>query len=272
MLRAMILASGVVAAVAGAQPAPVGEAGTLSVFAAGSLRAPITQAARAFEQAHPGTRVSLNFGASGLLRDRIAAGERADVFASANMAHPQSLGAAGGWGPTRAFARNALCALARPGLAVTTGTLVQAMLDPAIKLGTSTPRADPSGDYAFELFERVERSGAAPAGSARVLAAKALQLTGGPDSPPPPAGRNVYGMLVASGQADLFLTYCTNAVVAIAEQPDLQRIEVPSAIHVSAEYGLAVRKEAPPAAQAFADDLRHGAGQRALREAGFLAP
>ena len=33
------------------------------------------------------------------------------------------------------------------------------------------------------------------------LAAKALQLTGGPTSPPPPADRNVYGVLVASGQA-----------------------------------------------------------------------
>ncbi|RYY52085.1 MAG: molybdate ABC transporter substrate-binding protein, partial [Comamonadaceae bacterium] len=171
---------------AGAQTAP-----SLTVFAAGSLRGPVTQAAQAFEQAHPGTRMTLSFGASGLLRDRIAAGERADVFASANMEHPQSLGAAGGYGPTRAFARNALCALARPGLAVTRDTLVETMLDPAIKLGTSTPKADPSGDYAFELFERVERSGAAPAGAAKALAAKALQLTGGPNSPAPPAGRNV---------------------------------------------------------------------------------
>lgn len=244
----------------------------LAVYAAGSLRGPITQAARAFEEAHPGTRITLTFGASGLLRDRIAAGEKADVFASANMAHPEALGASGGWTPTLAFARNALCALVRPGLTATPETLVRTMLDPAVKLGTSTPKADPSGDYAFELFERVERSGAAPAGSARVLAAKALQLTGGPDSPPPPAGRNVYGMLVASGQADLFLTYCTNAVIAIAEEPKLQRIEVPAAINVSAEYGLAVRKDAAPAAQAFADDLRGGVGQRALREAGFLAP
>lgn len=264
--RAVALASGLVAGAAAAQQQ------TLAVHAAGSLRAPITQAAQAFEQANPGTRIALTFGASGLLRDRIAAGEKADVFASANMAHPQSLGADGAWGPTRAFARNALCALARPGLAVTRDTLVKTMLDPAIKLGTSTPKADPSGDYAFELFERVERTGAAPAGSARALAAKALQLTGGPNSPAPPPGRNVYGMLVASGQADVFLTYCTNAVVAIAEAPGLQLVEVPAAINVSAEYGLAVRSGAAPAAQAFADDLVHGAGQGALRKAGFLAP
>ena len=262
----MVVVSGLVAGAAGAQ------AQTVAVHAAGSLRAPLTQAAQAFEQAHPGTRIALSFGASGLLRDRIAGGEQADVFASANMTHPQSLSAGGAWGPSRAFARNALCALARPGLGVTRDTLVKAMLDPQIRVGTSTPRADPSGDYAFELFERVERSGAAPAGSARALAAKALQLTGGPNSPAPPAGRNVYGMLVANGQADVFLTYCTNAVVAVAEEPGLQLVEVPPAINVSAEYGLAVRRGAPLAAQAFADGLVDGAGQGALRKAGFLAP
>ena len=245
---------------------------TINVFAAGGLRGPVTRAAKAFEQAHPGTRVALSFGASGLLRDRITGGDKADVFASANMEHPQSLGAGGGYGPTRAFARNALCALARQGLAVTRDTLVATMLDPAVKLGTSTPKADPSGDYAFELFERVERTGAGPAGSAKALAAKALQLTGGPNSPPPPAGRNVYGMLVATGQADVFLTYCTNAVIARAEEPSLQRIDVPTAINVSAEYGIAVREDAGTAAQAFADALVGGAGQDALREAGFLAP
>jgi ABC-type molybdate transport system substrate-binding protein len=36
----------------------------------------------------------LTFGASGLLKDRIQAGERADVFASANMEHPQALACA----------------------------------------------------------------------------------------------------------------------------------------------------------------------------------
>ena len=55
-----------------------------------------------------------------------------------------------------------------------------------MKLGTSTPKADPSGDYAFRMFERIETSAAAPAGAAERLKAKALQLTGGPDSPRPP--------------------------------------------------------------------------------------
>lgn len=241
------------------------------VFAAGSLRGPLTEAAKAFEATAAGAPVVLTFGASGLLRDRINTGAEAQVFASANMAHPASLSVAGSFGPTQVFTRNALCAVVRPGLVVTPDTLVATLLRPDVKLGTSTPKADPSGDYAFEMFERIERTGAGPEGSGKALAAKALQLTGGPNSPPPPAGRNVYGVLVADGQADVFITYCTNAVVARHEQPGLQMVDVPAAINVAADYGLAVRKDATPAAQAFAAYLLSPAGQAILRKAGFGA-
>ena len=256
----LALAGGVVMA----QQSPV------PVFAAGSLRGPLTEAAKAFEASAGGLPVALTFGASGLLLDRIKTGADAQVFASANMAHPQALSAVGSFGPTQVFTRNALCALVRPGLAVDSTNLVATLLRPDVKLGTSTPKADPSGDYAFEMFQRVDNAGA-PAGSGAALAAKALQLTGGPTSPPPPADRNVYGVLVASGQADVFITYCTNAVVARREQPQLQVVDIVPAINVAADYGLAVRKDASPAAQAFAAYLLSPAGQAILRKAGFGA-
>ena len=260
VLVGLVLAGGVVMA----QQSPV------PVFAAGSLRGPLTEAAKAFEASAGGAPVALTFGASGLLLDRIKAGADAQVFASANMAHPQALSAVGSFGPTQVFTRNALCALVRPGLALDSTNLVATLLRPDVKLGTSTPKADPSGDYAFELFQRVDNAGA-PAGSGAALAAKALQLTGGPTSPPPPADRNVYGVLVASGQADVFITYCTNAVVARREQPQLQVVDIVPAINVAADYGLAVRKDASPAAQAFAAYLLSPAGQAILRKAGFGA-
>ena len=260
VLVGLVLAGGVVMA----QQSPV------PVFAAGSLRGPLTEAAQAFEASAGGAPVALTFGASGLLLDRIKAGADAQVFASANMAHPQALSAAGSFGPTQVFTRNALCALVRPGLAVDSTNLVATLLRPDVKLGTSTPKADPSGDYAFEMFQRVDSAGA-PAGSGVALAAKALQLTGGPTSPPPPADRNVYGVLVASGQADVFITYCTNAVVARREQPQLQVVDIAPAINVAADYGLAVRKDASPAAQAFAAYLLSPSGQAILRKAGFGA-
>jgi molybdenum ABC transporter molybdate-binding protein len=180
------------------------------LHAAGSLRDALSDAAKGFE-AVSGAKVTMKYGASGTLKDAIANGERAEVFASANMEHPQALTKAGKAGPTVLFARNRLCALVKPGMDVTTANLLDRMLDPIVKVGTSTPKADPSGDYAFEVFRKAE---AVKAGSRAVLEKKALTLTGAPNSPQAPAGKSLYGMLVAEGKADLFLTYCTGALAA----------------------------------------------------------
>jgi hypothetical protein len=82
------------------------------------------------------------------------------------------------------FARNTLCALAQEDLEVSRNNLLDVMLREDVRVGTSTPVADPSGDYAFELFDKAE---AVRPGAAEALKAKALQLTGGPDSPQPDA-------------------------------------------------------------------------------------
>ncbi len=158
-----------------------GQGEGVRLHAAGSLRAALTEVARAFTAAH-GVPVTLVFGASGLLRERLERGEPGDVFASANMEHPQALAQAGKAGPVVMFARNRLCALARPDVGATSDTLLDRMLDPAVTLGISTPRADPSGDYAWEVFRRAETL--RPGSQAR-LEAKARQFVGGPTSPRP---------------------------------------------------------------------------------------
>ncbi len=242
----------------------------VKVLAAGSLRAALTDVARAFEAAAPGRTVELGFGASGLLKDRLVGGERADVFASANMEHPKALAAAGKAAAPQAFARNRLCGLGAAGFRATPETLVDRLLDPAVRVATSTPKADPAGDYAFAMFERIEQGGRA--GAYRTLSEKALQLTGGPNSPPPPKDRNAYGALMAAGQADVFLTYCTNVVLAQREEPALVRIEVPDAVNVSASYGVTVLNDAPESARAFVQFLLSPAGQAVLARHGFAAP
>ncbi len=243
----------------------------LTVYAAVSLRTALTAVAKDFEDA-TGTRVRFVFGASGLLRDRLEKGEAADVFASANTEHPRALHASGKAQPARAFARNALCALAAPTFDLRGKTLAQRMLDDDVKLGTSTPKADPSGDYAFEMFDRIEHTGAAPVGSAVRLKAKALQLTGGPQSPPPPPDRNAYGVLVAEGKADVFITYCTSAVAAAREHPSQRVLPVPDSINVTADYGLTILGSAAPGAARFVDFLIGGQGQRRMTEHGFRPP
>jgi molybdate transport system substrate-binding protein len=250
------------------------EVQVVNLYAAGSLRTPLTQIARAFEASQQGVKVGLQFGASGLLKDRIvaqsdAADSAAHVFASANMEHPQALVVTGRFALAQAFTRNALCALAAPGIAVTSENLVATLLNPALKLGISTPKADPSGDYAWAMFERIETAGAAPRGSADQLKAKALQLTGGPNSPPPPTDRNVYGVLASNGQADVFITYCTNAAIARAEVPALHIVQIAAAYNVSAEYGVTVLKSATPTAHALAKFLQSDVAQKILISAGF---
>jgi molybdate transport system substrate-binding protein len=235
------------------------------LYAAGSLRAAMTDISAAFENAS-GTKVAGTFGASGLLRERIENGEPAEVFASADMGHPQKLAAAGRAGTVALFTRNRLCALAAPSVKVDSATLLERMLDPAIKLGTSTPKADPSGDYAWQLFEKAEnlRPGAYAA-----LSAKALKLSGGPDSSPPPKDRSVYGFLLQRGDADIYLAYCTAAGQAKAEAPGLQVVQIPEVLAVGADYGLTVIKGTRPEAEHLAQFVLSPAGQEILAKHGF---
>lgn len=245
---------------------PVSAAEPVRLAAAGSLRAALEEASAAFTAAS-GVPVERRYGASGLLRERIAAGEAADVFASANMAHPRAL-AAGAGRSVVLFARNRLCALAAPGEPATTETLLERMLAPAVRLGTSTPGADPSGDYAFAAFARAE---ALRPGARAALEAKALTLTGGRDSPAPPPGQSAYAWHLAEGRADLFLTYCSNTHPAAAAVPGARVVALPEALAVGAEYGLVVLGERPEAAR-LALFLLSPPGQAVLARHGFGAP
>ena len=252
------LAIGIVASAAIAQE-PV------RLYAAGSLRAAMLELGAAFEKSD-GVKLASVFGASGLLRERIERGEPVDVFASADMNHPQRLAASGRSFPVAAFARNRLCALASPKIEATSATLLDRMLDPAVKLGMSTPVADPSGDYAVQLFEKAERM---HPGAQAALTRKARKLVGGPESPPPPKDRSAYAALVSGGEADIFLTYCTNAMEAKKEIPELLVVEVPEELAVSASYGLTVMRDARLHAAQFAEFVLSREGQEILGRHGF---
>lgn len=254
----------------GAAPvkAPAAGADPVQVYAAGSLRDALTEIARDHE-ARTGQKVVLTFAASGLLRERIEQGAPAQVFASADTKHPQRLANQGQWQAPVIFTRNTLCALAQSAVAVTPDTLLSTMLQPQVQLGISTPKADPAGDYAWALFQKAD---ALQPGATVRLETKALQLTGGANSAQAPAGRNTYAWVMEQNRADVFLTYCTNAVAARAEVPSLQVVAVPEALQVGAAYGLTVRAGAPAQAQAFAQAVLQPPAQAVLRRLGFAAP
>ena len=234
------------------------------LHAAGSLSRALNEVSEAFE-ASSGVKVQAKYGPSGLLRDEITDGAKAEVFASANMAHPEALAKTNKAGPVTLCTRNRLCALVKPGLAVTPATLLDHMLDPAVQLGTSTRKADPSGDYAFEAFSKADK---VKPGAGAALEKKALQLTGGPNSPPP-EDRSVYGKVVADGEADIFLTYCTNAIAAQRENPGQQVVALPEELAVGADYGLTVITGASPNAAKLAAFILGPEGQKILASHGF---
>lgn len=240
----------------------------IQVYAAGSLREVLTAIASEHE-ARTGQKIALTFGASGLLRERIEKGEAAQVFASADTEHPRRLATRGGWQAPVVFARNALCALTSDQINATPATLLATLLQPTVRLGISTPKADPAGDYAWALFGKAD---ALQPGATARLQTKALQLTGGADSPKAPAGRGTYAWVMDQGQADVFLTYCTNAVAAQKEVPRLKIVEIPPALQVGAAYGVTVRDGAPGAAGAFVQALLGAPAQAVFSRSGFRQP
>lgn len=244
------------------------KADPVQVYAAGSLRGALTAIARDYE-ASTGQKIALTFGASGLLRERIEKGEAAQVFASADNEHPQRLARQGGWQASTVFVRNTLCALTSDKISATPASLLATLLRPDVRLGASTPKADPSGDYAWALFEKAN---ALQPGAFDTLSTKTQKLVGAVDSPKPPDDRSTYGWIMDQGQVDVFLTYCTNAVAAQKEVPRLKVVQLPPDLQVGAAYGMTVRQPAPPASAAFAQALVAPAAQAVFKRFGFGQP
>ncbi len=99
-----------------------------------------------------------------------------------------------------------------------------------------------------------------------------MKLTGGPTSQKAPKGRNQYGWVMENRRADVFLTYCTNAVLAKKEVPGLQIVAVPDALSVGADYGITLIAGASEAAALLADFILGPDGQKVLARFGFDAP
>ncbi|MCL1139441.1 molybdate ABC transporter substrate-binding protein [Shewanella pneumatophori] len=244
------------------------QATPIELRAAGSLKNAMNDIVSAYQQ-ETKQQVDADFGPSGLLRKRIENGEQVGVFASANMKHPQTLKAAGKGDNVVMFARNQMCALAQADVKIDSIGLLDVMLDPSIRVGTSTPKADPSGDYAWKIFAKAD---AVKAGAKATLEQKALQLTGGEKSAKAPKGRNTYGWVMENKRADVFLTYCTNAVLAQKEVQDLQIVQMPEPLAVGANYGLIVLDDAHDDAWKLAMFILSASGQEILADYGFDAP
>jgi molybdate transport system substrate-binding protein len=267
-LAAVFLLAAISAGPAIVKPLHAEDRPVVRVLAAGSLRSAIGEIGAAFLSS-ANIAVESSFGPSGVLRERIEKGETPDLFASADMSNPQALSQAGKAGPVVLFARNRLCALVRPGLRIDSSMLLTALLDPKIKIGTSTPKADPAGDYTWSMFAKTD---SVQPGNAAALRAKALQLVGGPNSAVPPTGTDAAAWHVREGHADIFISYCSAGVAFTKSLPDATVVNLPERLATSADYGLTLLPTKNVNAAALALFILSQDGQKILAENGFAAP
>ena len=258
-----ILTAGLLCAAATAPLAA--HADPVKIFAAGSLSGVIGELVAA--SGLPAEAVAPPvFGPAGALRQRIDDGETADLFASADLAQPERLAASRPAVSVVPFARNRTCAVGARSLGLDGGNLLRRMLDPAVRIATSTPGSDPGGDYAQAVFARAERL---HRGAQATLQAKAQALFGGPSTMVPANGHSPVGAILLANRTDLVLYYCSSAGAILGEVPDTVAIPLPPALEPGPVYGLAVLTGNPDAAR-LALFMLSSRGQAILAAHGLL--
>ncbi len=131
------------------------KAETLRIFAADALPKPIEEIGHLFEKQHPGVHLYYSFMGSGVLKGDIEEGAPADIFLSANARFQKQLIKRNFVKGYRTFAYDYLAIATpynNPG-DITSANFIQKLMDKNISLTTSTPNADPAGDYTWKVFK-----------------------------------------------------------------------------------------------------------------------
>lgn len=237
----------------------------IHLYAAGSLRRAFTPLLETFSQRYA-IAIAPTFGPAGLLCERIIQGEAADIFASANCAHPLRLKSQALAEETALFTRNQLCIVMRNIPELTRQSWLMALCDPRFVLSTSTPGSDPGGDYAVQLFERIEQL---HHGRGKALRERARALVGGPTSTTVPNGMTAGSWLIRSGQADIHIGYASY-IPQLINQPDLHILQLPAPYRIDADYMLALIKPSRDETRLLANYIQSPEGQGFLLNHGFM--
>jgi len=225
--------------------APVTQAApeTVAIFSAGSLRGVWNDIAK---EAAPAMNIEVKstFGGSGLLRERIEKGETPDLFTSADVGSPRKLESQGRTVvPVVVIARNRMCIVSRRSAGVNEANLIDRMLAKDVRIKTGPPVADPGGDYAWAIFDRIE---VLRPGSGTILKEKAqasMSLSAAPATPT----QSPYAALFTSHQVDMAITYCSGTANLEKDVPELTSLVVPPRLDPHPVDGLAVLSSKPAA-------------------------
>jgi len=232
---ATLFAAAAFATITPAQSDPV------SIFAAGSLRGVVGDLSKEAGESL-GIRVEASFGGSGLMRERIEKGERADLLLSADLGSPRKLESRHRTTlPVIAFARNRMCVVSRKTDGTTAANLIDRLLAADTRIRTSTPVVDPSGDYAWSIFDRIEAMRPGSGARLKDKAQAMMSVTAEPASPTQSAA----AALFAARRIDLSITYCSASAALIQEVPELSSLEVPATLDLHPVYGIAVLSDRP---------------------------
>ena len=223
--------------------------GTVTVFAASSLKESFTTLGKEFEKEHPGTKVSFDFGGSDTLAASITSGAPADVFAAAS---PKTMAIVtdkkDAVGTPAAFVRNQLEIATLPGNPDKVSSLKD-LAKPGLKV---------------VLCDKTVPCGAA---AQKALQAAGLKLT------PVSYEQDVKSALtkVELKEADAAVVYKTDVRAAGGK---VQGVEFPESAGAVNDYPIVLLKNAPDtaAAKAFIALVRSAEGQKVLTAAGFLKP
>jgi hypothetical protein len=140
--------------------------------------------------------------------------------------------------------------------------MLDRLLDPAVRIATSTPGADPGGDYAWAVFARAE---AIHAGARAALEAKAQALL---KTPPPVPGKGRLEGLFIADRVDVALVYCSGAPAIPRAVQGLTVVPLPPDLTVVPAYGM-VPLNTKPVVFRFAAFVMSEGGQAILRAHGF---
>lgn len=222
--------------------------GTVTVFAAASLRETFTAIGQRFEALHPGTRVVLNFGPSSGLAAQIREGAPADVFASASQKTMDQVVAARVAESPTVFAAN-----------------VMQIAVPADNPGGITALADLADiSVKVALCQDAVPCGAA---AATVFAKAGLRVT------PVSEEIDVRAVLtkVRLGEVDAGLVYVTDVKSA---GPKVRGIPIPHDVNASTAYPIATLTTSAnkATADAFRDLVLSAYGAGVLADGGFRKP
>ena len=147
------------------------------------------------------------------------------------MAHPQALLASGRALSVSSFALNRLCLTVRADVMREGDDWRSLLMREDLRIGTSTPGCDPSGDYTQQLFSRMGAVGEA-------IRSRAVALVGGRDSLPLPAEALAAQWLIDHDHTDVFIGYASYAP-RLRQISTLRVVDIPEPYNPIAEYAFA---------------------------------